>query len=1378
MKYARVLKWAVGIALVGGVVLVVALRLLLASSFTTSRVAAQLTDLTGAPARLGSADVGFKNTSLSRLQLFEAGANPAADTPWATADEVTANLSAWDLLKGSTSPSRLELKNAVILLRFDKDSHLLTRLPTPAGERAGYPTVTFTNSKVTIRQEGRPDLVVGNINGTLTPHGKRLDLEGAVKADPTWGDWEASGWLEPATGACTGTLRTDRIHLTQAQLEGLPFVPPVVWTHFQAKEGDTPVELTLRYDAVARATHYRVGLEPENTTVRVPSIDLDAVDAAGQVIIEDAVVHLLNVRGEMFDPRDNVRAGDVYTNGTLDFTNPTVSRLEFHLTVQRVDIHHLPPKWPQPPKIVEAGKLSGHADLVLTIDNHKLNTSGQGEGEITEARIFKKELTKPITIRMKTTGSGFEFYWGNPSAFLDGNPQALAALVGVAMLGELPAPEPERALNPLTLPAKVVGLVTEGVNRLGEGIDRAGKMALSYLPRVEPPDDRSGGSVDVNLSLEDVDLEQVVKGLDLNLPVPVRGRASFTVAVAVPLKTADDVKTYRLKGTADLSRLEVAGVVAEDVHARINYSGGVLRLEGLEGRMPADEKVERGPDRAGTFNGSGEVQVAPAGDVTANLTLDRIPLGQVVRLVPAAGKVRGAVSGSVEGRAPLAKLQDPAAWTASGKLSGSRIDVQGLALEDAEAELRLADGRLTTKSFRGKAAGTDLTGSASARLTEPYAYEASLGVEKADLAALQKLAAEVRPPFPVAGKFTAQANLEGTLCPLRVNASGTASGSDLTLDNVKVASADFRWDLDNDRLKVIDVKADLYQGKATGSATLPVAAKQEGAVDLRFEDVDVGALARAVPAVPVRLEGKASGTVEGTLTAAKKDGDREFDGKVTLRSQRLRVQSFTTERLTGTVGYRDGVAEYKLEGDALGGKFTLTGKVPLTEEKKPAAPPPGALLPVRQAAPPEGEGRFTLQGAQLTRLWRDLGVERALGPLHGRLDLDLPYRLGPDGRPVGVGTATVTRLRWNEEELAATLGGTVRLRSDEVRVTDLTGVIGEGLLRGSVAVSLRPNGRGWFNLALERVEVSRVLAPFTGACGSVSGPAEVRLRGTLGRDVTASGYVLLDRGKVYGVEVNDWRLPVDLEYSPAGGRGRLSVRDSAAQVARGRVTGSATLDFGTTNRLDGNLRFQGVDLQTLLRQAADTSQVGAGKMNGRFDFSSSDLRSPNDLGGTLQATFQQTQALEFPVLRQVAPFVGPGQAGSTFSSGELRGRLGNGVFRVERLSLAGRTVRLYAAGTVSLAGRLDLELTASTEQLGPNPRLLRLLGLRIPAVGPIPVGAIIDATSYLSNRAVHLRVTGTVRSPTIQVEPLATLTEEAVRFFFSETGLPLAPTGP
>ena len=60
-----------------------------------------------------------------------------------------------------------------------------------------------------------------------------------------------------------------------------------------------------------------------------------------------------------------------------------------------------------------------------------------------------------------------------------------------------------------------------------------------------------------------------------------------------------------------------------------------------------------------------------------------------------------------------------------------------------------------------------------------------------------------------------------------------------------------------------------------------------------------------------------------------------------------------------------------------------------------------------------------------------------------------------------------------------------------------------------------------------------------------------------------------------------------------------------------------------------------------------------------------------------------------------------------------------------------------------------------------------------PAAGPMPINLLAQASTFLANRLIHLRVTGTVRSPTIQVEPIALLAEEAVRFFLNPTALPI-----
>jgi translocation and assembly module TamB len=216
------------------------------------------------------------------------------------------------------------------------------------------------------------------------------------------------------------------------------------------------------------------------------------------------------------------------------------------------------------------------------------------------------------------------------------------------------------------------------------------------------------------------------------------------------------------------------------------------------------------------------------------------------------------------------------------------------------------------------------------------------------------------------------------------------------------------------------------------------------------------------------------------------------------------------------------------------------------------------------------------------------------------------------------------------------------------------------------------------------------------------------------------------------------------------------------------------LIWGTGLRLDGRLRFFDVDVPTLLRSAGEASKIANGRMSGRLDFGGENVHSIDDLTATLDATFSQTQALQLPVLDVLARNVAPGQSAMTFQTGDVQARLARGVVHVKRLSMSNATLQMLIEGTVTLSGRLDLEATASTGTLGINPNALRLLGVRLPPVGPIPLGTIVQASAYLSNRVVHLRVTGTVKNPSVQIDPLPLLTEEAIRFFLgAAVGVPM-----
>ena len=194
---------------------------------------------------------------------------------------------------------------------------------------------------------------------------------------------------------------------------------------------------------------------------------------------------------------------------------------------------------------------------------------------------------------------------------------------------------------------------------------------------------------------------------------------------------------------------------------------------------------------------------------------------------------------------------------------------------------------------------------------------------------------------------------------------------------------------------------------------------------------------------------------------------------------------------------------------------------------------------------------------------------------------------------------------------------------------------------------------------------------------------------------------------------------------------------------------------------------------SLLRRDGELGSYAVGQVTGRVDFSSDGLRSFDDLDATAAATLSQSQALQIPVLSVLAPFVAPGQSATTFDQGDLRGRLSRGVFRLQRLTLTSRIVGLVIVGNVTTQGRLDLDVTGNTGRLGINPAFLRVAGVSVPAVGPIPVGVILEVSSYLANRVIHLRVTGTVRNPDVRLEPITLLAEEAVRFFVLQSGAPV-----
>ncbi len=1411
MKRTTWLRKTLWIAIIAVPVLAGA-GLLIARSYLSSgeaagQVAKRLQEMLGGNVVIQNAQIGLiGDSSIGGIEAYEDG---KPNKPWLRIDEATADLSALSALRGK-SPDDIHLQGARVFLRFDSEGRLLTRLPAKKEGAERLPSLHIEGGELTFDQQHRAPMIIRGVHAEISSNEKGLTLKGTVN-DPFWGDWKVNGDFNSTGSQGSLTLDTESVAVTMPKLKAIPFVPASVWQEVHV-EGTTPAQVRLDMETKSDKTsvHYHVEIAPQAAHVQVPSIDLDATEANGRAIIADEIVELENVRGK-------TAGGSIVTNGKLNFHDePT--RLAFKVGVQDVFLHQLPRSWKVPTDI--DGKLTGSADLVVTLKNGKVDTEGSGAGVIRDASWAGFAINKPIRLNLHSENGRFRFRRpGSNSPAV--KKKAAENKVETQTRANYPLPVPQNVSSAVSAPvaeqerrkdepkngdnifqnapAEAVNLLGRGIKAAADGLSKGIDSAATSLGKLKPPS-KPGEEptyLDVDLNLQNVDIAQLVQKLKLNLPYAITGRLTLQVHASIPINTAGDLKAYRLRGTAKLPSFNVSGLAMTNVEAKVRYNNGILDLEDLTGQIPAappphTPQVGGGEGGGGKFAGNARVEVAPRGDLQASLKLDQVPLSTLLSLLPPMrNQVSGVLSGTVQARAPLMRLSDPASWRGVVNLNVPSIEVFGVPLRNAVASLTVDDTRARLTTLKADLEGAPLTAQGEVQLQDAYPFKAEMHLSRGDLTTLNRMAPAFRPPFQLKGRTQLDGTASGTLKPFKFdNTNGQLHARDLVVERFTVDDVSFRWARDGDDIKLDAIKMDLYGGSVTGTAKLPITATAPGSANLDIRGLDVKAMAVALPVVPVRLEGKVSGTVKGKLSPSEGDRPRTWTSDLEVTAPQLRVQNIPAEKLKGKIDYRAGKIVYNLQGETLGGTFSIKGDLPVPgnqdketrrrgEEETRRQTDDNLWLCQAVADEPGGTGRFELRDAQLARLWRAYDITGPLSRLDGQFDILLNYRhIGPNLSPLGDGSFRIDNISWYDEFLGTGLQGSARLTAIALELYNVTGDVAGGLFLGRFAFGVKPNSRSWFHIDLQQVEASRLFIPLPDVAAHVKGPVDLSLRGTIGREWNGSGGATLARGQVYGMEVTEWRIPLTFSFSPSQGSGELTIRDSIARIAQGRARLEGTLNWGNALRLTGRLLFYDVDLRTLLRHNPEISSYASGRVSGRVDLAGNEMHSLNDLTALVQAKMRQGQALQMPVLRQLTPYLRPGASSGTFQSGELKGRLAGGIFRIEHATLVGDFIKMLILGTINLAGNLDLEVTAQTGLNCINPARTNSISTRIPVVGVIPRLLIYEATALLSPAVVHLHVTGTVRAPVIRIEPLLTLTDEAVRFFLGgalRVGIPALP---
>ncbi len=1205
-------------------------------------------------------------------------------------------------LAAGSSPSTVTLSNARVTLHFDKDGNLTDRLPEPQGQGGG---------------EKLPAITVKGAAVTLKQEGKPdfhaagIDVsvtdDGKVlKIAGRASDPTWKGWKlsgEWSKAGGSGSIVLQTEDRVAVTPELLKSVPFVPPETWQWAVLTADTTCTVKIDRGAdKRVGYRVELDPRNARLTVPPIELTTTDTTGQVVVENGVVTLTDVNGQ-------TAGGKLHVDSRLDFAADP-SRLTFQVAAHGLDIPQLPKTWGLPQ--LEAGKLEGKAAIELVVKDGKVQPWGRGEADIVGGRLFGGTVEGKVTL----VGDGKRLRFDSDVAAAPrkrpGGLDAAAALVATML--QAPAQPPPKPAEP------------------------APKKGPTY--------------VQAHLRLRDIDLAELVQQLQVKVPIRVTGRASLDVHAEFPVAEARTLRAYRVHGKLTVPTLGLQDLTLDNLTADVVFRDGVLTLTNLSGELPQPGDASAA---AGTFVGTARYGVDPQTDLTADLKLTAIPLAQVFKAVPDLGEVAsGQVSGSAKLTAPGDKLGDVTAYVADGTLSSPRLTAFGRKAEKVSLKLALREGVARIADASAVVEGLPVTGSASVTLAGKYPYTATVKTDPADVVAIQRLVPEADIPVELSGKLATATDLKGTLNPVTFTAAGTATATGLVIGTAKVEKLVADWSVTEDVLTLKTIRSDLYKGTIVGSAKFPLQAAEAGTFDVTFRDVDAAAVTRALPSTPVRLEGAVSGTLKGTLPPRRGGEERRATVALNLTAPRLRVQGIPTERLKGTIDYKPGLLAYDLTGQTLGGRFDLTGTYPLGEAKKEE--------PKKEAA----SGRIRLTGLRLSRLAGDLGVP-ALAPLKGLVNVNVTYTFEPGAAgPTGGGQVEVLDLGWGTSSFGETIRAAVRVTPIAVEVPELSGRFADGTLRGRVRYNFANPRRSFYTLTLDGADAGKLLGPF--GFDAVNARVHVATRGTIGRELRGSGTASFSRGKVTGFQLAEVRLPFDWSYTPGVG-GRLGVRDLGGQAAGGRVTGEATVSWGTGVQAEGRLKFVDLSFRALLGQFGQSSGLGSGRMNGQFTFSGSDMRSFDDLTGQLVATLGEGPVYDLPVFSQLAQYLVPSVSARglvPFNEGELRGRLAQGQFRVQRFALTGPSSKLFLDGTVGVrTGRLDLDAVALTGPVGLNVGILRGYALRLLPVGPVPAGLILEVSRFLSNRTIRAKVTGTIDQPIVTVNVAALLTEEAIRFF-------------
>ncbi|WP_372717589.1 AsmA-like C-terminal region-containing protein [Novipirellula sp.] len=858
------------------------------------------------------------------------------------------------------------------------------------------------------------------------------------------------------------------------------------------------------------------------------------------------------------------------------------------------------------------------------------------------------------------------------------------------------------------------------------------------------------GTITASISCDGVDLNQI--GERFGVP-QMNGNVRLSGSLNSDLQQLASLRGFVGEVIVNTRGVTAPGITMDDAECRVVVADGnaVLRtsevvLRDRPGRplLHSVASVKVPLDRDAEIQSRATVSVTPSDSVPTLLGMPATPL-------------QGKLSSEINASCRVQEAAQPAAWTASGHLSGRDLRIAGESIDDFEITPALRAGVISVPQFalrwRDNLCNLSAHGIVGDSISVTGAIESNT-IRVDDFAEL--VSRFSGSPLRASGNATIGGHFQLCSSPLQFVASGDANLQNARYAGKRLGAAQLRWNADPTSFALTSSSNDLLGGQYQVTATARDLDWTNTLVEGQFQDIQAS---RLVACSGLSLP--SSGTLSGGLRITSIANLESLRGDAWLQSKNLSLKRLPLDIRQAAIQIDAGVVSVHSEGVLASGRFAAVGNAELARLARFFEPETSRSL---AQIPLTFEAK--LSELAVHRVVAALDLPRETRRLRATMSGDCVRTPAMfDGSRFCSLNGSLEKVRWDRSLVSDRVAVTMAVHPSRVELENLSGHFADGRLSGKASVDFSSTPVGRFELSANRVNLRRATAPFLSA--DMSGTANVQVSGRIGPVLSGRADVSVDHAVMAGLVVREARFPVDWTYSQASQISRWQCRAGVVGVGGGRVHIASEGNFDRSLSMATSMRIERVDTSKLLQG----SSSGAGVIDGNVTLNAKRARDPKNIVGRFDLEMSNINALELPVMDELSSLVrlAPSRPGNGQDGGYVYGRIAGGLVHVEELAISQSTVQVLMSGSATMDGRLDFDVTASTESNGPADQLLEMADSPIMMATAAPIAMVAKANELLKDRVVHVHVGGTSARPTLRLQPGKQLSQDAVRFFLTSS---------